>query len=244
MWKQVRFDFSYSNPCTVEVSNFGRIRTFNKISNGNIINGSLINGYKIIRMKFFKERDPDMQVKLTQLQQLVAMMRKSLKAMEKNGEDPSVVEAHRLQLAKIKKKQLSVIRKDAKDRTIHYHSLIHRLVAEYFLPNNDPAKIVVIHKDYDKLNNYFKNLAWVTPEESYKHQQGSPYVMMDKVTRKEKRKEDMKGTKLSVTKVMLLKKLLNEGKSLRALAKQFKVTDTQIMRIKKGENWAEIQAAP
>ncbi len=52
-----------------------------------------------------------------------------------------------------------------------------------------------------------------------------------------------KATKLTVTKVMLLKKLLNQGKPMRMLVKQFKITDTQILRIKRGENWADVQAA-
>ncbi len=42
---------------------------------------------------------------------------------------------------------------------------------------------------------------------------------------------------------MLLKKLLNQGKPIKQLVKQFKVTDTQIFRIKRGENWADIEAA-
>jgi hypothetical protein len=42
---------------------------------------------------------------------------------------------------------------------------------------------------------------------------------------------------------MLLKKLLNQGKPMRTLVKQFKITDTQILRIKRGENWKEIKAA-
>lgn len=42
---------------------------------------------------------------------------------------------------------------------------------------------------------------------------------------------------------MLIKKRLNEGKSLSILAKQFKVTTTQLSRIKRGINWNDIQAA-
>jgi hypothetical protein len=42
---------------------------------------------------------------------------------------------------------------------------------------------------------------------------------------------------------MLLKKLLNQGRPMRMLVKQFKITDTQILRIKRGENWADVQAA-
>ena len=42
---------------------------------------------------------------------------------------------------------------------------------------------------------------------------------------------------------MLMKKLINQGKPMKQLVKLFKVTDTQILRIKRGENWADIKAA-
>lgn len=50
-------------------------------------------------------------------------------------------------------------------------------------------------------------------------------------------------TKLTVTKVMLLKKLLNQNKPVRQLIKQFKITDMQVYRIKPGENWKHVPAA-
>ncbi|OQB13748.1 MAG: NUMOD4 motif protein [Firmicutes bacterium ADurb.Bin193] len=45
--------------------------------------------------------------------------------------------------------------------------LAHRLVAQEFIPNNDPNnKTEVHHKSQQKLkNNYYKNLQWVSPEE-------------------------------------------------------------------------------
>jgi hypothetical protein len=45
---------------------------------------------------------------------------------------------------------------------------IHRLVAENFLIKN-PRKDYVNHKDLNKLNNFFKNLEWVTPQENTLH---------------------------------------------------------------------------
>lgn len=46
--------------------------------------------------------------------------------------------------------------------------LIHRLVAETFIPNPDDKK-EVNHKDGNKLNNDASNLEWVTPSENQQH---------------------------------------------------------------------------
>ena len=43
----------------------------------------------------------------------------------------------------------------------------HRLVAEYFIQNDNPKeKIYVHHKDENKLNNSVDNLEWVTPKQN------------------------------------------------------------------------------
>lgn len=46
--------------------------------------------------------------------------------------------------------------------------LIHRLVADAFVPNPD-GKLTVNHKDGDKLNNNYSNLEWATQGENNQH---------------------------------------------------------------------------
>jgi len=46
---------------------------------------------------------------------------------------------------------------------------LHRLVAEFFVEATDQEDIFVLHKNYDRDNNRFDNLKWVTSKEFYKH---------------------------------------------------------------------------
>lgn len=254
-WKSIVFDFEFANTARVEISNFGRIKTFNKFSNGNIIKGSMVNGYKIIRLKFFSTRDEKIQNRFNFLQKQVVQLNQKTRDLRValnslSRKDDTCLSAKKesedtaLLLKTLKESLSKKFSDDLKGRTIYYQALIHRLVAEYFIKQPSPEHTIVAHLDYNKLNNYKGNLKWMTPDENYLHQRFSPHVMASKTYADGRRKEDARSTKLSVTKVMLLKKLLNEGKPMRQLVKQFKVTETQILRIKRGENWAEVQAAP
>lgn len=46
---------------------------------------------------------------------------------------------------------------------------VHRLIAMTFIPNDDPTKRLVNHKDGNKKNNHVNNLEWCTQKENMKH---------------------------------------------------------------------------
>jgi recombination DNA repair RAD52 pathway protein len=117
------------------------------------------------------------------------------------------------------------------------------LVAENFLEQPSPEHTLVAHLDYNKKNNHVNNLIWMTRKENTEHQKKSPYVIAEKKSRVNKRNENTKVYKLTSTKVMLIKKRINEGVPLRTLAKTFKVTETQLLRIKRGINWGNVNPA-
>lgn len=237
-WKTVQFEMEFVNNFRLEVSNFGRMRTFNKISNGNLINGSMINGYKILRIKLLKPREKKTQKELEGLRKQVL----NLSTQLRHAETKAIATGIKAELTEVKKVLARKAKADDKKRKIYYQSLVHRLIATYFLRKRTEQQVVVAHLDFNKLNNRANNLKWMTLEENYAHQRLSPSVIAEKQERMAARRQS-NTTKLTVTKVMLLKKLLNQNKPVKALAKQFRVTDTQIIRIRKGINWADVKAA-
>ena len=107
--------------------------------------------------------------------------------------------------------------------------LIHRLVAKFFL--NQPSKQhkFVIHHNFKKDDNHYKNLKWTTREQQNLHQRNNPI-------------ERMGNAKLNKDQVRKIKQKLLDGKStLKTIAKKFGVSDMQIFRIKSGENWGHIK---
>lgn len=78
--------------------------------------------------------------------------------------------------------------------------LVHRVVAETFIPNNDVAKAIVNHIDNDKLNNHVDNLEWVDQKGNIAHaikqerlDTHTARIQLKKVSSKEVYQKDMKG---------------------------------------------------
>ncbi len=122
------------------------------------------------------------------------------------------------------------------------HVFIYKLVAEHFVPKTSEDQIHVLHLDRIRDNDDFRNLKWATREEKLDHARNSPFVIEAKRKLLEHNiKSD--GAKLTVTKVILIKKILarpNQKTRLKMIAKQFGVSEMQIRRIKSGENWSSV----
>ena len=115
---------------------------------------------------------------------------------------------------------------------------IHKAVGECFVAPEGEHNTFLIHIDYNRSNNKAENLKWVTEFEQkdyirkrgeifdYKKSTGGGYF------------------KLTAPQVSIIKKALMNGKTRKKmLAKRFGVTSTQIKRIERGENWANVEPA-
>jgi hypothetical protein len=162
------------NPPSYEVSNFGRLRSFQGIDKkGKIIKGSVIQGYKSLNIRLPKGKS--------------------------------------------------------------FNRYVHKLVAESFANRTSEEHKYVIHLDFDKQNNHYENLKWVTKDEMTAHNRLNPAVVNKLIPTR------TKNYKLTESKVKMIKKLLkNDNNRLKMIAKQFGITHTQLNRIRSGENWGKV----
>ncbi len=128
-------------------------------------------------------------------------------------------------------------------KIISSHFFIYRLVAQYFIPKTSDDQVCILHLDHSRNNDDVNNLRWATKAEQKEHVKNSPALIQ---ARKNAIEHNLKtdGAKLTVTRVMLIKKLLANPKRKtrqKMLAKQFGVSEMQISRIKSGENWGSVK---
>ena len=131
----------------------------------------------------------------------------------------------------------------ANKKVINKNLLLHRLVAEQFLPKENEAQIYVIHVDFDKTNNRLDNLRWATKEEMQIHNQKNPAVIQQIETMVDNIHKG-KRNKLNPSKVLFIRGKLDDPERktrMRLLAKQFDVSEMQLYRIKRRENWGHLK---
>lgn len=125
------------------------------------------------------------------------------------------------------------------------HKFFYKMVAEAFIAKESEDQTYVLHLDYVRDNDNINNLKWATRQEMLAHSQASPHVKAAQeafIARNSLHTKD--GAKLTATKVMRIKKILQdpERKTRRRLiAKQFNISETHLKRIETGENWGYIK---
>ncbi|MCH2083127.1 NUMOD4 domain-containing protein [Kordia sp.] len=126
-----------------------------------------------------------------------------------------------------------------------YQSLfIHKAIAENFVRKPSEKHTYILHKNHDTLDNRTSNLIWATEKEWKHHLEGRvEYKKRHGLIPKDKPKP-ITNNKLTETKVAIIKKWLKNNKTkTKIIAKKFNVSVTQIKRIERQENWAEVEAA-
>lgn len=114
--------------------------------------------------------------------------------------------------------------------------LVHKIAAELFVEKTADLQNTVIHLDWNKANNHYSNLQWVTKDESYKR-------MFKRIhdKRRNSKEKVITYSKLNAEDVVRIKTMLRNGITQNVIAKLFCVSEMQITRIKRGENWSHVK---
>lgn len=115
--------------------------------------------------------------------------------------------------------------------------LVHKLVAQVWIPCPSEKHTIVTHLDRNLTNNHVSNLKWLTQEESRKLN-GEYYKKMftGKIPPDERHH-----AKLNPQNVVQIKTMLLRGTPQSKIAKMFCISEMQVTRIKRGENWGDIK---
>lgn len=244
VWKEYPLNYEFENYTKLEFSNHGRVRTFNVVNpEGKIIKGALQSGFPIIRLKLFKPRTEIDNLKINAHNELINALSAEIKSLGNSVEDLKKKTELRAKREAQVKKRSAFIKKNNKKRAINFAVLVHKAVAELFLPKPDKEdKKFVIHKDFNKENNTVYNLDWASQEDLNVRMVTTPKMVeyrWKKLTNEAKPNTSM--GKLTEPDVLYIKKRLKKGDTLRKLARRFNVSDMQIHRIKTGENWSHVK---
>lgn len=110
--------------------------------------------------------------------------------------------------------------------------IVHRLVAESFLPNSE-NKPTVNHKNGIKTDNRAENLEWATRSENTRHAVANGLMKYHKGSAN-------KAAKLTEDRVRKIRALFSEGKTNRYIAALMKIGSARVSDIRTGKNWAHV----
>jgi len=113
---------------------------------------------------------------------------------------------------------------------------VHKVIAEVWLPLPSAGHTYVTHLDGKLKNNHISNLQWHTKESlREKHREYAKQRLKDP-----KIKRVIRNSKLKEADIVLLKTLLQKGVVQSKIAKLFRISEMQVTRIKRGENWGHV----
>ncbi|MEN2434807.1 helix-turn-helix domain-containing protein [Weeksellaceae bacterium A-14] len=243
-WKEYPIKRKFVGFYRIEVSNFGRMRTFNSMHpEGEIVEGSIIEGYRCLRAKLRKKRnDRDVEA-IESVQREIDHCNEKIKELKNFKLHAEEVSALREERDRLVQKRKKINKKITNKNYINLSVVFHKAVAELFLdpPKNKKEKFV-IHKDFDKMNNHVSNLQWASQEDLNARLKKHPKMILREFNRQFiETGPQVRSSKLTELEVLTIKKRLKRGYTLKKLARQFGVSDMQIHRIKTGENWSHVK---
>lgn len=110
---------------------------------------------------------------------------------------------------------------------------IHKLVATVFIPNSNEELTHVVHADLNYMNNRVSNLVWVKKEKVHENER-----LRNSLSSKRRKPSN---TRLKERDVAHLKTMLQRGFTQAEIAKLFCISEMQVTRIKRGENWGHVK---
>ncbi len=108
--------------------------------------------------------------------------------------------------------------------------MVHRLVAEYFIPSDDKTKTIVNHIDGIRSNNFVTNLEWCTQQQNAQH-------MVTLGNNKDHNGVNNPRSKFTEEDILDIRK---DDRPVSVIAKKYNVAETTITNIKNGTRYKNV----